>query len=215
MFPSVMDETPTFLDDVEVVGDDGMGLLHCRRRGRNFHVPRYNLLGGGSGVQIGARDLTLVLPRWFVLNLGFEEGQAAPIGRAHVRAPERARRILVVEDDAESRDALCALLECWGHHVVCADSGQQALGFAVEMRLDAIVFNLMLPDMNGRDFAATLRQARLTPPPQLVAYSSFPKSADLPVDVFIQKPDVLELERLFGPDAGRQAAAPRPERGSR
>jgi CheY-like chemotaxis protein len=138
-----------------------------------------------------------------------------PLGRAHVRAPARARRILVVEDDAESREALCALLECWGHHVICADSGQQALGFAVEMRLDSVVFNLALPDMSGRDFAVTLRQARLTPPPQLVGYSSFPKSADLPVDVFVQKPDVLELERLFGPDATRQDALSGPKRDSR
>jgi CheY-like chemotaxis protein len=210
-----MDETPTFLDDVEIIGDDGMGLLHCRRRGRNFHVPRYNLLGGGSGVQVGGRGLTLVLPRWFVRNLGFDHVESSALGRTHLLAPERARRILVVEDEPDTREALCALLECWGHHVVSADSGQQALGFAAEMRLDSIVFNLRLPDMSGRDFAATLRQARFTPPPQLVAYSSFPKGADLSVDVFIQKPDVLELERLFSPDAARQRAVPRPGRESR
>lgn len=199
-----MDETPTFLDGVEIVGDDGMGLLHCRRRARNFHVPRYNLLGGGAGVQVGARDVTLVLPRWFVRNLGFESADSGPFGRAHVNDPERARRILVVEDEGDSRDALCALLECWGHHVVCAASGQQALGFAVEMRLDSIVFNLLLPDMGGGDFARTLRSVRLSPAPQLVAYSSMPRETDAPVDIFIQKPDVMELERLFGP-----AASPR------
>ena len=197
-----MDETPTFLDDVEIVGDDGMGLLHCRRRGRNFHVPRYNLLGGGAGVQVGARNLTLVLPRWFVRNLGFENADSGPFGRAHLNDPDRARRVLVVEDDADSRDALCALLECWGHHVVCAASGQQALGFAVEMRLDSIVFNLLLPDMAGGDFARTLRGVRLSPAPQLVAYSSLPQEVGLPVDVYIQKPDVIQLERLFGPAAG-------------
>ena len=197
-----MDETPTFLDDVEIVGDDGMGLLHCRRRGRNFHVPRYNLLGGGAGMQVGARDVTLVLPRWFVHNLGFEDADSGPFGRAHLNDPTRSRRVLVVEDDADSRDALCALLECWGHHVVCAASGQQALGFAVEMRLDSIVFNLLLPDMAGGDFARTLRSVRLSPAPQLVAYSSLPQEVGLPVDVYIQKPDVIQLERLFAPAAG-------------
>jgi len=201
MVRSPMDETPTFLDEVEIVGDDGMGLLHCRRRGRNFHVPRYNLLGGGAGVQVSACDVTLVLPRWFVHNLGFEDTDSSPFGRAHLNDPARARRILVVEDDADSRDALCALLECWGHHVVCAASGQQALGFAVEMRLDSIVFNLLLPDMGGGDFARTLRSVRLSPAPQLVAYSSLPRDAEVPVDVHIQKPDVMELERLFSPAA--------------
>lgn len=201
MVRSPMDETPTFLDEVEIVGDDGMGLLHCRRRGRNFHVPRYNLLGGGAGVQVSARDVTLVLPRWFVRNLGFEDADSGSFGRAHLNDPARARRVLVVEEDADSRGALCALLECWGHHVVCAASGQQALGFAVEMRLDSIVFNLVLPDMGGGDFARTLRGVRLSPAPQLVAYSSLPRDAEVPVDVYIQKPDVMELERLFGPAA--------------
>jgi len=209
-----MDETQTFLDDVEIVGDDGMGLLHCRRRGRNFHVPRYNLLGGGAGMQVGARDVTLVLPRWFVHNLGFEDADSGPFGRAHLNDPTRSRRVLVVEDDADSRDALCALLECWGHHVVCAASGQQALGFAVEMRLDSIVFNLLLPDMGGGDFARTLRSVRLSPAPQLVAYSSLPRDAEVPVDVHIQKPDVMELERLFGPAAslGELSQRRRPSR---
>jgi CheY-like chemotaxis protein len=201
MVTASMDETPTFLDEVDIVGDDGMGLLHCRRRGRNFHVPRYNLLGGGAGVQVGTRDVTLILPRWFVRNLGFESADSGPFGRAHVNDPARARRVLVVEDDADSRDALCALLECWGHHVVCASSGQQALGFAVEMRLDSIIFNLLLPDMGGGEFARTLRSVRLAPAPQLVGYSSLPQDADLPVDDYIQKPDVRELERLFGPAA--------------
>jgi CheY-like chemotaxis protein len=208
-----MDETPTFLDDVEIVGDDGMGLLHCRRRGRNFHVPRYNLLGSAD-VQVGAPNLTLVLPRWFVRNLGFENADPGPLGRAHLNDRERAQRILVVDDDADSRDALCALLECWGHHVVCSVSGQQALGFAVEMRLDSIVFNLLLPDMGGADFARTLRGVPLSPAPQLIAYSSLPCDGEIRVDAYIQKPDVMELERLFGPTA-RPRDLPKRRRPSR
>jgi CheY-like chemotaxis protein len=195
-----MDETPTFIDDVEVVGDDGIGLLHCLRRGRHFHVPRYNLLHGSSGVQVGGRGLTLVLPRWFVQNLGLEDDEPRP--QAHDAA--RARRILVVDDDTESREALCALLECWGHRVVQTTAGQQALGFAVEMRLDAIVFSFSLPDMEGGDFARTLRGLRLTPRPQLVAYSSLPEPPGAPVDAFIRKPDVHALERLFDPAARTQ-----------
>jgi len=50
--------------------------------------------------------------------------------------------------------------------------------------------------------ARTLRSVRLSPAPQLVAYSSLPQEVGLPVDVYIQKPDVIQLERLFGPAAG-------------
>jgi CheY-like chemotaxis protein len=148
-----VDETPTFIDDVEVVGD----------------------------------------------------------------AAARARRILVVDDDTESREALCALLESWGHRVVQTTAGQQALGFAVEMRLDAIVFSFSLPDMDGGDFARTLRGLRLTPRPQLVAYSSLPEPLGAPVDAFIRKPDVQALERLFDPAARTQEIPrlPLPGRGPR
>jgi CheY-like chemotaxis protein len=200
-----MDETPTRIDDVEVVGDDGIGLLHCLRRGRHFHVPRYHLLQGSAGVQVGGRGRTLVLPRWFVQNLGLEE-EEPPRKRRDVGL---ARRILIVEEDAESRDALCALLECWGHRVVSAQSGQQALGFAVEMRLDAIVFSLSLPDMDGGDFARTLRGLRLTPSPELVGYSNQPQGEGIPLDVFIRKPDVHTLERLFDPASRATDVVPR------
>jgi CheY-like chemotaxis protein len=202
-----MDETPTFVDDVEVVGDDGVGLLHCLRKGRHFHVPRYNLLHGSAGVQVGVTGLTLVLPRWFVRNLGLEDDEK----RATLEAPpsHRMNRILVVDDDDDSREALCALLECWGHRVVAATTGQQALGFAVEMRLDSVVFSFSLPDMGGRDFARTLRSLRLAPAPELIAYSSRAHGPDdAPVDTFIQKPDVRALERLFHP-AHREHGVPK------
>jgi CheY-like chemotaxis protein len=192
-----VDETPTFIDDVEVVGDDGVGLLHCVRRGRHFHVPRYNLLHGTGDVQAGVRGLTLVLPRWFARNLALEEDEV-PRQQAN---SSHGQRVLVLEPDDESRDALGTLLECSGHRVVLATTGQQALGFAVEMRLDAIVFSFALPDMGGVEFARTLRGLRLTPAPELVGYSNLPESPEAPVDVFIRKPDLKALERLFAPAA--------------
>ena len=200
-----MDETPTAIDDVEVVGDDGIGLLHCLRRGRHFHVPRYHLLHGSMGIHVGGQGITLVLPRWFVRNLGLEEEKPSP----EQRDVARARRVLVVDPDAESREALCALLECWGHRVVSAQSGQQALSLTVEMRLDAIVFSFSLPDMEGADFARTLRGLRLIPSPELVGYSNQPNSDEAPVDVFIRKPDVEALQRLFDPAARATEVVPK------
>jgi len=121
--------------------------------------------------------------------------------------PSHGQRVLVLEPDDESRDALGALLECWGHRVVLSTTGQQALGFAVEMRLDAIVFSFSLPDMEGVEFARTLRGLRLTPAPELVGYSSRLEGPEAPVDVFIRKPDLKALERLFAP-AARVPALP-------
>jgi CheY-like chemotaxis protein len=208
-----MDDTPVSVRNVDVVSDDGMGLLHCRKGRRDFHVPRYNLLGSSGNAQVGAKGIALVLPRWFVENLGLAEPDAGHAGLGHVIDPSRARRVLVVEDDHESRETLCGLLECWGHHVVRAESGQQALAFAVEMRLDAIVLDFSLPDMDGREFVRALRGARLTPPPQIVAYSPLPKGAvdarEVAVDAFVEKPDVDELEPLFGPPPPSRVAGRR------
>jgi CheY-like chemotaxis protein len=133
----------------------------------------------------------------------------------HPANPPHGQRILVVEPDGESRDALCALLECWGHRVVVATTGQQALGFAVEMRLDAIVFSFSLPDMEGVDFARTVRGIRLTPAPELVGYSDLPESAEAPVDMLIRKPDLRALERLFDPAARRHGVPTLPLRRAR
>ena len=78
--------------------------------------------------------------------------------------------ILVVEDDADIRSALCAILEDEGYRVACAADGQEALGaLRAGLRPSVILLDLMMPVMDGPDFrAAQLRDPRLAAIPIVV-----------------------------------------------
>jgi len=68
------------------------------------------------------------------------------------------RRILVVDDEVDLRDLVQTCLEIMGGgQVVTAGSGIEALREAQEQKPDAIILDLMMPEMDG---LATLHQLR-------------------------------------------------------
>lgn len=73
--------------------------------------------------------------------------------RSHESLP-----VLLVEDCADSREALAELLELSGHRVVTAADGAAALERARAHRPRALLLDLQLPDMSGDDLAAELRR---------------------------------------------------------
>lgn len=77
-------------------------------------------------------------------------------------------RILIVDDEDSIRRALRRLFERGGHTVVEAESAARALELVVDAEPpDAIVCDVMMPEMNGMEFyqalgdAAPALQARL------------------------------------------------------
>ena len=60
--------------------------------------------------------------------------------------------ILVVDDEADVRAFLTAVLEKEGHRVVTATDGRQALEVAAKERPDLIVLDLQMPEQTGTDF---------------------------------------------------------------
>lgn len=66
-------------------------------------------------------------------------------------------RILVVEDDADLRDVVRALLETEGYRVILAGSGQRALIEARSHKPDAVLVDLGLPDRDGQDVIRGIR----------------------------------------------------------
>jgi len=65
--------------------------------------------------------------------------------------------VLVVDDNADIRDAFKALLEAWGYIVKTADNGQRALELA-RKNFPVIAFvDLNMPGMSGYELAARLR----------------------------------------------------------
>ena len=65
--------------------------------------------------------------------------------------------VLVAEDHLDSRDALRALLEAFGYHVIVAMNGRQAIDLAVAHRPDLILMDIMMPELDGFEATRALR----------------------------------------------------------
>jgi len=70
-----------------------------------------------------------------------------------------SERILLVEDDTRLAEMLCEYLGGAGFRVVLAPFGATALERLAESPYDAVVLDLMLPDMDGLDVCRAARTA--------------------------------------------------------
>ena len=82
--------------------------------------------------------------------------------------PARTACVLVVDDDAQVRQAIRWALEDEGLAVVTAADGREALGLAGERVPDLVVLDITLPEMNGYAVARSLRAEHAQPIPILL-----------------------------------------------
>ena len=68
-------------------------------------------------------------------------------------------RVLVVEDEVKMAGLLKRALEEEGYAVDVAGRGEDALWFGTENPYDAIVLDVMLPDLDGFEVSRRLREA--------------------------------------------------------
>lgn len=67
--------------------------------------------------------------------------------------------ILVVEDDAGTRKLMEAVLLQNGYHPLLAENGIEALNVMDQKHVDLVVLDIMMPMMDGYEFASTLRES--------------------------------------------------------
>jgi signal transduction histidine kinase len=84
----------------------------------------------------------------------------------------RQRRILLVEDNSDARQALRDLLELWGHQVQVAQDGLDGVALAVEARPELALVDIGLPGLDGYRVAQELR-ARVGDDIRLVAITGY------------------------------------------
>lgn len=72
-------------------------------------------------------------------------------------------RILLVEDDDDIRTALSRALTGLGDQVAAVASGADAIGRLMEFSPDAVILDLGLPDLDGRDVLAMMRSVSSVP----------------------------------------------------
>jgi CheY-like chemotaxis protein/anti-sigma regulatory factor (Ser/Thr protein kinase) len=71
-------------------------------------------------------------------------------------------RILIVEDDPQVREVVCAIAAMDGHHVVAAQDGQDAADRLENESFDVIVSDVWMPRMNGMELLARVHAQHLT-----------------------------------------------------
>jgi signal transduction histidine kinase/DNA-binding response OmpR family regulator len=85
--------------------------------------------------------------------------ETASVPRAAKAAPAT---VLLIEDDPRSVELLTLYLEGGGFEVVACEDARAGMDAARRMRPDAIVLDIMLPDLSGWDFLALVKQDETT-----------------------------------------------------
>lgn len=67
------------------------------------------------------------------------------------------RNVLIVDDDPEIAELLAAVLELYGFAARTVNCGLDGVRVALEHRPDAIILDLMLPDIDGVEVCRRLR----------------------------------------------------------
>jgi DNA-binding NarL/FixJ family response regulator len=88
-------------------------------------------------------------------------------------SPVHVRSVLIVDDNAVIRQALCEVFKRDGDFEICgeAENGKEAVEKAQELHPDLIVLDLSMPVMNGLDAARALK--RLMPTVPLIMFSEY------------------------------------------
>ena len=94
--------------------------------------------------------------------------------------PSRATglHVLVVEDHAETANALATLLRLGGHEAEVAPDARAALEAARSRPPDVVLLDLGLPDMDGWQLARHFQEPPGGKPPLLVAVTGLGQEAD-------------------------------------
>ncbi|PYM17871.1 MAG: hybrid sensor histidine kinase/response regulator [Candidatus Rokuibacteriota bacterium] len=169
-------------------------------------VKRLTELHGGSvaatsaGVNQGS-TFTIRLPR------------IAPVMTSRERLPggrrRQARRVLIVEDNADAREMLRTALELLGHTVSEAGDGEAGVTQAAATRPDVAIIDLGLPGLDGYGVAAHIRRQPGGETVLLVALTGYGlpedrrRSADAGFDVHLVKPvEPEQLAEVIGRELG-------------
>jgi signal transduction histidine kinase/ActR/RegA family two-component response regulator len=126
------------------------------------------------------------------------------------KAGLRARRILIVDDNADAADTLAALLRLEGHEAHTVYTGRDAISVAGTSSPDVVLLDIGLPDMSGYE-AARLLRSKLNSV-RLVALTGYGQIEDLgraraagfdghlvkPIDIETLTRTLQELESATG-----------------
>lgn len=89
-----------------------------------------------------------------------------------VTLDEETLQILVVEDDEDTAEVVCTLLEEAGYQATTVDRGETALDEIAALSPDLVLLDIKLPDINGLDVLKTVRAHSFLPMIVLSGYGN-------------------------------------------
>ncbi len=112
--------------------------------------------------------LTMAEDRDIGYSLGAAEYLSKPISRDQLNAvlrkyttgKEPLQTVMVVEDDTITRQMLGRMLKKMGLHMVDAENGREALQLLEQCKVDLILSDLMMPEMDGFEFIECIRRRK-------------------------------------------------------
>lgn len=114
------------------------------------------------------------------------------------------KRVLLVDDNEDSRELLAGLLELQGYRVEAAGDARAAIVIASRFRPEVVVLDLGLPDVDGWELARRLRQLAGLARVRIVALTGYgsdvdrERSREAGIDVHLLKPiEISQLTRSF------------------
>jgi PAS domain S-box-containing protein len=151
----------------------------------------------------------------FTAIFGRQGAAARPRQPLAVNAPPKPLAVLLVEDEAVHRGLVAALLIGRGHRVITAVNGREALLELSRNRVDVALMDLQMPEMDGLQASATIREWERTTGGHLpiVAMTASALAGDQDrceaagMDRFVTKPIARDV--LFGlvEDLGAESTA--------
>ena len=85
------------------------------------------------------------------------------------------RQILIVEDDEDTAEVVCTLLNEAGYNAVSVERGEDALNEIASTSPDLVLLDLNLPDINGLDVLKQVREHSFLP---MIVLSGFARERD-------------------------------------
>jgi len=119
-------------------------------------------------------------------------------------ARPQGARILIIEDDPDSRVSLQELLQLWGYRVSAAADGADGIKAALSENPEVILVDIGIPGPDGYEVARRLTDGGAQPRPVLVALTGWARDEDRKrglqagFDAYLAKPvDADELREIL------------------